>query len=188
VVKRVSGKPERPPARTRDRAHRTLSSVLLGVCCTCLLSRVEAGVLPQGTLDWQTFSVPEFGTTIRYPANVFHPAGKPGTGVGQRFESDDGRAVLSVYSRPNAKGDTPSGYLRRNLRAQHSGLDYTRIARTFFAISSEGDGVVLYSRCNFSRRSRGIIHCFDLKYPQAEKALWDPVVTRMSLSLRPLDG
>jgi hypothetical protein len=32
---------------------------------------------------------------------------------------------------------------------------------------------------------RGMTHCFDLVYPQEEKREWDPVVTRISLSLRP---
>ena len=68
-----------------------------------------------------------------------------------------------------------------------SALDYTRIARSFFAISSEHDGVILYSRCNFSRAGRAI-HCFDLVYPQEEKRSWDAVVTRISLSLRPIEG
>jgi hypothetical protein len=63
-----------------------------------------------------------------------------------------------------------------------------RIARSFFAISSERDGVILYSRCNFSGGARGVIHCFDLKYPQQEKRAWDAVVTRISLSLRPLES
>jgi hypothetical protein len=78
--------------------------------------------------------------------------------------------------------------LRHNLRLSRSALDYVRVARSFFAISSEGDGVILYSRCNFSGGRRGVIHCFDLKYPQEEKRSWDAVVTRISLSLRPLEG
>jgi hypothetical protein len=69
-----------------------------------------------------------------------------------------------------------------------SALDHVRIARSFFAISSERDGVILYSRCNFSGGARGVIHCFDLKYPQEEKRSWDAVVTRISLSLRPLES
>jgi hypothetical protein len=69
-----------------------------------------------------------------------------------------------------------------------SGLDYVRIARSFFAISSERDDVILYSRCNFSGGARGVIHCFDLKYPREEKRSWDAVVTRISLSLRPLES
>jgi hypothetical protein len=48
--------------------------------------------------------------------------------------------------------------------------------------------VILYSRCNFSGGARGVIHCFDLKYPQEEKRAWDAVVTRISLSLRPLES
>ena len=93
----------------------------------------------------------------------------------------------STHSR-NEAGETPATYLRHNLRMDRSALDYTRIARSFFAISSERDGVILYSRCNFSKRGRGAIHCFDLVYPQEEKRSWDAVVTRISLSLRPLEG
>jgi hypothetical protein len=95
---------------------------------------------------------------------------------------------LSIYASPNEAGESPKTYLRNNLRVERSALDYVRIARSFFAISLERDGVILYSRCNFSGGARGMIHCFDLKYPQQEKRAWDPVVTRISLSLRPLES
>ena len=139
-------------------------------------------------LGWQSFEVPEFGTRVQIPAGIFTPAGKPEQGSGQRFERADGRAVLSIYSRPNNMGESPATYLRHNLRVDRSALDYERIARSFFAISLERDGVILYSRCNFSSRARAAIHCFDLTYPQEEKRSWDAVVTRISLSLRPLEG
>jgi len=135
--------------------------------------------------SWRTFEVPEFGTRVQFPAGIFFPAGKPERGSGQRFERKDGRAALSIYSRPNDTAENPTTYLRRHLRMNRSSLDYTRVARSFFAISSERGGVILYSRCNFTRRA---IHCFDLTYPQEEKRAWDAVVTRISLSLRPLEG
>ena len=135
--------------------------------------------------DWQVSKVPDYGTRIEYPASIFSPVGQAETGVGQRFESEDGRAVLSIYARENEDGDTPASYLKKNLR--QSGLDYQRVTRSFFAISLEREGTILYSRCNFSRSARRAIHCFDLVYPQAEKRAWDPVVTRISLSLRPLE-
>jgi hypothetical protein len=138
-------------------------------------------------LDWRTFVIPEFGTSIHYPASIFTPAGKPEKGVGQRFERADGQATLVIYSHPNENSETPTTYLRNNLRMERSALDYVRITASFFAISSEREGVILYSRCNFSGRTRGVIHCFDLVYPYAEKRTWDPVVTRISLSLRPLE-
>jgi hypothetical protein len=133
--------------------------------------------------DWRTFEVPDFGTSIQYPASIFTPAGRPEMGLGQRFERADGRAVLSIYARSNKAGDSPRTYLRKHLRVERTELDYVRIARSFFAISSER-----YSRCNFSGSAPGVIHCFDLKYPQEEKRSWDAVVTRLSLSLRPLES
>jgi hypothetical protein len=136
-----------------------------------------------GSLNWQTFEVPEYGTHVDYPAAVFGMGSRKG-GVGQRFEREDGRAVLSIYARENEDDDTPASYLRKNLRQPM--LDYERVSRSFFAISMERDGTVFYSRCNFFAR-HSTIHCFDLVYPQNEKTAWDPVVTRVSLSLRPLE-
>jgi hypothetical protein len=139
-------------------------------------------------LGWQTLVVPQYGTSVDYPAGLFVPAGDPEKGVGHRFETEDGRAILSVYSRDNEHGETPAGYLRNNLRIARGDLDYERTTRSFFAISLERDGLIFYSRCNFSGRREGAIHCFDLVYPQEEERAWDPVVTRISLSLRPKEG
>jgi hypothetical protein len=145
----------------------------------------EAQTRVQPALNWQIFKVPDFGTRLEYPASIFSAVGQAETGVGQRFEGNDGRAVLSIYARENEGGDTPASYLKKNLR--QSALGYERVTRSFFAISMEREGTVYYSRCNFSRPVRGAIHCFDLVYPEAEKRVWDPVVTRISLSLRPLE-
>ena len=86
----------------------------------------------------QTFKVPEYGTRVEYPAGIFAAVGEAEKGVGQRFESDDGHAVLSVYARENEDGDTPTSYLRKNLR--QPARDYERVTRSFFAISMERDG------------------------------------------------
>lgn len=148
---------------------------------------VSSPVESQTSIEWQTFEVPDFGTTMQFPSSIFEPARKPEKGIGQRFSSRDRRATLSIYSRPNETGESPAAYLNHNLRMNRSALGYTRVTGSFFAISAERHGIILYSRCNFSRRVRAAVHCFDLTYPQEEKRAWDPVVTRMSLSLRPLD-
>jgi hypothetical protein len=160
---------------------------LLGMAALlCIaISSAEAATRDQaGSLDWETFQVPEYGTHVAYPAKLFAPVGEPEKGVGQRFETEDGRAVLSIYASENPDDDTPASYLKKNLRQPV--LDYERVTHSFFAISMEREGTIFYSRCNFSAR-RSIIHCFDLVYPQSEKKAWDPVVTRISLSLRPLE-
>jgi hypothetical protein len=85
-----------------------------------IASTAQAQSREQKPVDWRTFEIPDFGTRIQYPAGIFSPAGKPETGVGQRFERADGRAVLSIYSRPNEAGDNPATYLRGNLRVSRS--------------------------------------------------------------------
>ena len=145
-----------------------------------------SGSAQTGGLSWRTFVVPESRNRDDYPSGMFMPSGAPKKGVGKEFERS--RAVLSVYSLDNHAGDTPGTYIRKNLRVGKRALDYERIARSFFAITMERDGKIFYSRCNFSRARRGTIHCFDLVYPQDEKRALVPVVTRTSLSLRPLEG
>jgi hypothetical protein len=140
-------------------------------------------------LGWQTFQVKEFGTTVDYPATIFsEPAGKAEKGTGQRFNSADGRSTLTIYALENADGDTPASYLRKNLRMPRSAIDYERVTRSFFAISVERQGTVLYSRCNFASGDGGTVHCIDLVYPQDVARAWDGIVTRISRSLRPLEG
>jgi hypothetical protein len=140
-------------------------------------------------LGWQTFQLKEFGTTVDYPATIFsEPAGKAEKGTGQRFNSADGRSTLTIYALENADGDTPASYLRKNLRMPHSAIDYERVTRSFFAISVERQGTVLYSRCNFASGDGGTVHCIDLVYPQDVARAWDGIVTRISRSLRPLEG
>lgn len=142
---------------------------------------------PMSSLDWRVFTIPEYGTTVLYPARVFAATGEAEKGVGQRFERNDGRAVLSIYSLDNERGETPAAYLRNNMRVERAGLDYERVTNSFFAISMERDGSIYYSRCNFTRGPGGAIHCFDVVYPQDEERAWDAVITRISLSLRPIE-
>ena len=127
-------------------------------------------------------AVPRYGTRVEYPPGTFAAVGSGGQ---QRFESDDRHAVLSIYALENENDGTPASYLRKNPRQQI--LRFERVTRFFFAISMERDGTVYYSRCSFSHSAGGSIHCFDLVNPQEEKRAWDPVVARMSLSLRPLE-
>ena len=187
-VKRARPPRGRSPYLSSEAVGLSFMRFPLAIILVTLASTAQAQSREQNPVDWRTFEIPDFGTRIQYPAGIFSPAGKPEKGVGQRFERADGRATLSIYSRPNEAGDNPATYLRHNLRVSRSALDYARITRSFFAISSERDGVILYSRCNFSGGARGSIHCFDLKYPQEERRSWDAVVTRISLSLRPLES
>jgi hypothetical protein len=161
--------------------------------CASVVAVTLAGLSPShaqqrdGTVEWTTFSVSQFGTRVAYPATIFSVVeGKSEKGIGQRFRTSDGRALFSIYSTPNDARETPVTYLRNNLRRPRSALQYRRVTPSFFAISEETKDKIFYSRCNFS--NKGAIHCFDLVYPYREKRAWDTIVTRISRSLRPLDG
>ena len=155
------------------------------IILVALVPGAEARFREQSSVDWRTFEVPAFGTTVEYPAGIFTPAGEFEMGVGQRFERADGRAHLR--SSQQSRRD-PQKLFKKISPREAARVGLLRIARSFFAVSSERDGVILYSRCNFSGGARGIVHCFDMKYPREEKRSWDALVTRISLSLRPLES
>jgi hypothetical protein len=122
---------------------RLISRLLGSVALLCIaMFTAEAATRDRaGSLDWQMFQVPEYGTHVEYSASLFAPVGESEKGVGQRFEREDGRAVLSIYARENQDDDTPASYLRTNLRQPM--LDYERVSRSFFAISMERGGTIL---------------------------------------------
>jgi hypothetical protein len=149
---------------------------------------LRAGVQQAGSATgWDRYVEPELGTSIDYPTEIFSvDEGAAPRVTGRQFKSNDGNAVLAVYSQTN-EGETPAQYVQKNFNVPRQTIDYKRVTPTFFAISGVHAGEIYYSRCNFSGQSRGAIHCFDLRYPAREKRAWDPIVTRISLSLRPLE-
>jgi len=88
---------------------RLMSRLLVSIALLCIaISTGGATTRDRAGLDWQTFQVPQYGTHVEYPARLFAPVGEAEKGVGQRFESEDGRAsgVVSMMSNifsPNAR-------------------------------------------------------------------------------------
>jgi hypothetical protein len=142
---------------------------------------------PAASAEWTTFVEPKFGTTLQIPSEVFSVhQGKSYRGIGEQYTTKDRRAALAVYSQENSRKETPRTYLKRNNSVPRRMIEYVRVTPSFFAISTAMKGTIFYSRCNFSPRTSAI-HCFDLKYPASEKQAWDDIVTRISLSLEPLE-
>jgi len=157
------------------------TAVILVVVVLALLCR------PAVSEEWTTFEEPNFGTRLEVPTETFSVHEGPSyRGIGEQYTTEDGRAALAVYSQQNRRNDTPRTYLKRNNLVSPRMIDYVRVTRSFFAISAAKEGMIFYSRCNFSCSS-GTIHCFDLKYPAGEKPAWDAIVTRLSRSLEPLE-
>jgi hypothetical protein len=113
---------------------------------------------------WTTFSISQTGTSVQIPSSIFSErAGQP-DGFGQRFETADGRAELTIQSVPRRGNETPATFLAERHPPAH--LQYKRVTPQFFAVSSYKRDVVWYNRCNFSQR---FVHCVLINYPAREE-------------------
>jgi hypothetical protein len=96
--------------------------------------------------DWKEFLVPDFGTRVEYPAGIFSVyQGKSEVGTGERFSTADKSASLTIYARANGAGETPAGYLRKNLRMPKSAIQYRRVLPS----SAPGTSLSRASACHF---------------------------------------
>jgi hypothetical protein len=129
---------------------------------------------------WETYSIAETRTSVDIPTSIFTEkmAGHL-DGYGERLQTADGRAELTVQTAPNSGNEAPAAFLAR--RHPPADIQYKRVTDRFFAVSGYKRDQVYYSRCNFSR---AFVHCITLNYPAQEERNWDAVVTRISLSLR----
>jgi hypothetical protein len=149
-----------------------------------LLTAIMAGAAGPAAAQsrWTTYANARFGTTADYPADLFTKRDPPPeNGDGQSFQTADGRAQLSIYGSYNVEADTPASYLAKY--GEREGVTYKRVTASYYAISGLRDGKIFYDRCNFRPHS-DTIDCLTLTYPAREKAAWDPIITRISPSLR----
>ncbi|MBO0751130.1 MAG: hypothetical protein J2P53_03400, partial [Bradyrhizobiaceae bacterium] len=134
--------------------------------------------------QWATVNETKFGTAVDIPrAMLSTPDGHAHKRVGRRYKTPDGRAKVAIWTQRNTRHDTPASYLHRTFNIPRHTVDYERFSTDFAVISGLFGTRVYYIRCNYSPRT-GSFHCFDLAYPVREKRHWDPIVTRMSRSLR----
>ena len=151
----------------------------LGTCFLALAA--STSIASAQPVRWTTYSISETGTSVDIPISLFTERTErpePDGYYGQRFETSDHRANLTVQSAPNTANDSPAAFLAK--RHPPPSIQYKRITPQFFAVSSYKGDKVWYDRCNFSH---GLVHCVLIDYPAREERDWDDIVTRISLSL-----
>jgi hypothetical protein len=130
---------------------------------------------------WSTYGNARFGVFVDYPASLFTVENAPpDNGDGQSFRTADGQAELAVWGSYNIDNETPEAYLHD--KVDLSGASYKKAGRDFYAISGTRDQSIFYQRCNFPKGD--VIACFNISYPEADKAKWDEIVKRIGQSLR----
>jgi hypothetical protein len=152
-----------------------MRGVIRGIVIALVTSTSAIAAQP---VRWTSYSIAETGTSVDIPASIFTDTAGPADGYGERFQSADGSARLTVQSVPNASQVSPASFLAKKHPPQD--ILYKRVTSRFFVVSSYRRDNIWYDRCNFSGR---FIHCVLLSYPAGQKRDWDPIVTRISHTL-----
>lgn len=153
-----------------------------------LILTIAAGLLALSTAGqaqgrWATYANPRFGTIADYPADLFTVQNPPPeNGDGATFRTADGRPQLAIYGAYNVDNDTPASYVAKYEELKSAA--YKRVSSGFYVVSGTSGADIYYDRCNFPPRNDDVLNCIHIVYPADEKALFDPIVARISKSLR----
>jgi hypothetical protein len=132
---------------------------------------------------WKTYFNSRYGTSIEYPSR-FKPGPPPDADDGLRFTADDG-AELAVWASFNALDHDIPGledFLREGRKADEK-VTYRAAGKTWLVLSGTRGDKVFYTRYLLSHRNE-VENAFDLSYPAALAATYDPIVARISKSLK----
>jgi hypothetical protein len=149
----------------------------LKAICVVLVGSTQ--LVSAQSVRWETYTIPGTETSVDFPSSIFSERlGRPPQGEGQRFQSADGRAELTIQTGAIEPGVSPAAFLAKQHPPER--IQYKRITPGFFAVSGYKGDKVWYDRCNFSN---GFVRCVLMNYPAQEERAWDSIVTRISLSL-----
>ncbi|WP_253381133.1 hypothetical protein [Notoacmeibacter sp. MSK16QG-6] len=124
-----------------------------------------------------TYRNDRFGTTIRFPTDLFDTLLPPANADGQTFLGPD-EAELIVYG---SRGED-FRQMADQARQQLGDITLDRVTRDWFAISGfDANGNVFYQRTE--RGAGGVLHTAILRYPPSQKPSIDPQVGRIMRTL-----
>jgi hypothetical protein len=121
-----------------------------------------------------------FGYTIDYPAGLFAPQPEAENGDGRHFTALHGGADLAVWGGYNANDQSPDDIATTAAGDCVSApKPYRLVKPTVVVVSCATANGVLYHKTYI----RGdVLTTFELTYPAAEKARWDAVVGKLTLT------
>jgi hypothetical protein len=157
--------------------------VLLAFAPVLAISHPQpAPVVP---VAWKTYQNARFGYSVRYPGDLLRPLPEADDGDGRHFQPLSGHADVAVWASYGAD-DALGALADEAAQGCVGGRASYRVVRDkavppFMSLSClKPGGTVLYAR---ALRCKDVTTQIQLTYPAAEKAVWDPVVAKMSASL-----
>lgn len=153
--------------------------------CLLLMASLSATVAAE---EWKTYANDRFGYAIELPPG-FAVTEEAANGDGVTLSTEDGQATLYVFAAYMTEGDFTAEITERIRYADIDDgwkIDFKRIAKTGASYSGTLAGRVLYGRgvplCD------GAVAYFQLEYPEARHAAYDPIVKHLVDSLKPSPG
>ncbi|BCJ92014.1 hypothetical protein IZ6_27490 [Terrihabitans soli] len=128
--------------------------------------------------NWPVFTSKQFGLSIAYPDHlVDYPASRPAKG--EFALKGGGRLVLTM---DDLHGRDLKSFLQEAF-LKDVDVTYQRRKGGWMAYSGYAAGEIVYGRTHISCGGR-YAHTFLIRYPEAERSTYDPVVERLSHSLK----
>ncbi|MBS0482131.1 MAG: hypothetical protein JSR96_08230 [Proteobacteria bacterium] len=134
---------------------------------------------------WELYQNPRFGTQAEFPADLFGTAIKSENGDGARWTASGG-ASLRIFGFWNTLKQRPAAYeafLHEAAPQRYAGVTFRTVRQNLMILSGTDHGTVFYERYAFGDSS-GAVHALVLEYPATARMTFDPLVTRISSSLR----
>ncbi len=137
--------------------------------------------------DWSSYSNPRFGVSVDIPHGFVNDVPEPENGDGLTFHSADGKAELLVWGNNLVDADFNQDVAARLKSDTEDGWNVSYVARVngsgWQVYSGTREGRLLYTRSIASCKETQALH-FRIEYPEAQKTTYDPVVARLSKSLK----
>src|SRR6478609_9407770 len=105
-----------------------MKMIIQAAVVTLAISTQLASAQP---VRWETYSIPETGTSVDFPASIFtEQAGRPPDGYGRRFQSADGRADFTIEAAAISSSVSPAAFLA--MMHPPPRIQYKRVTSRFF--------------------------------------------------------
>jgi len=135
--------------------------------------------------SFATYTNGRYGYSISYPADLLKPQLESDSGDGRVFQAKSGAAEFKVYAGATAEGfdDTPELIAGLAVEDCPNHKAAYRIVTPHLIAISCAIGMDIYYQKTLLRG--GIATTMTAKYPKAESAVWNPVVSTMAKSVTP---
>jgi len=134
-------------------------------------------------VTYRTYNNARYGYSIVYPVDLLEPQGEAENGDGQKFLSRDKKVLLLVFGANNIDNDSAKrGFDKfvKDMNAEQGRVvTYKVLKKSWFVVSGRHDNNLFYSKTIY-RGDTSI--SFIIEYPASERAIYDPIVTRISKS------